>query len=87
MFASDPQSQPQTDEFTSPETDSKSTADDTTVAVSQTNPFMLTSLKEIAALQPVVGFEFEKTGIYKTGGYLHQFQMAVNQLQLPKKFK
>jgi hypothetical protein len=87
MFASDPESQSQTDEFTSPETESKSTVDDTIVAVNQINPFMLTSLKEIVALQPVVGFEFEKTSIYKNAGYLHQFQMAMNQLQLPKKFK
>jgi hypothetical protein len=89
LFASDPQSQAQsqTDEFTSPETNGKSTADDTTVAISQVNPFLLTSLKQIADLQPGSVFEFERNCVYKKTGYLHQFQMAMNQLQSPKKFK
>ncbi|MDN3580041.1 hypothetical protein [Mucilaginibacter flavus] len=86
MFASDSKSQAQTDEFTSPRSDGKST-EDTVVAVTQTSPFILTGLKRAASIELNMGFEFEQNCAVKTYSYLYQFQMAMNHLESPQKFK
>ncbi|WP_184549373.1 hypothetical protein [Mucilaginibacter sp. FT3.2] len=45
MFASEPQSQSQTDEFSAPEPDGNALIDDSIVTTNSTRPFVLTLLK------------------------------------------
>jgi hypothetical protein len=88
MFASDPKSQAQTDEFTSPESDdAKSATDDTVVAVVPSNPLIVTGVKTSLSVDLGTGFQFEQSSAFKTFGYLYHFQTAMNHLASPQKFK
>jgi len=87
VFASDPQVQSQTDEFISPEPGGENQVHDSTMAASQTNPFVLTSVKENAPSYLFYAVNENMPHAYKKYSYLDNFQMAFNQFSLPQKFK
>lgn len=87
VFASDPQVQSQTDEFTSPEPGSENPAHDSTMAANQTGPYVLTSVKESAPSYVYYAVNGNVSHAYKKYSYLSNFQMAFNQFSLPQKFK
>jgi hypothetical protein len=82
VFASDPQVQSQTDEFTSPEPDN-----DSTIATNQSGPLVLTGLKDNTQSYLFYAVADKQKQAYNVYSYLDNFQMAFHQFSLPQKFK
>ncbi|SEO90712.1 hypothetical protein ACFGVS_28110 [Mucilaginibacter sp. AW1-7] len=87
VFASDPQVQSQTDEFTSPEPDDDSPVHDSTIAADQTGLFVLTGLKDNTQSYLFYAVNGKQKQVYKKYSYLDNFQVVFNQFSLPQKFK
>ena len=87
VFASDPQVQSQTDEFTSPEPDNDGTIHDSAIATNQSGPFVLTGLRDNTQSYLFYAVADKQKQAYNVYSYLDNFQMAFNQFSLPQKFK
>jgi hypothetical protein len=87
VFASDPQVQSQTDEFTSPEPDNDSPVHNSTIAANQTASFVLTEAKNNTQSYLFFAVNDKKQPASNVYAYLDNFQMAFHQFSLPQKFK
>ncbi len=87
LFASDKQSQSQTDEFPAADHAFDGQVDDSTVAGNSGSPFVLTALKSNA--HKYLGYGFDKAPYFagKNFLYLSNFQVGINQFASPPKFK
>jgi len=87
MFASDPQSKSQTDEFPSPESNNYESKDDSTFAANQSGSVVLANLKDNTPVYSGLTLHNAGDFVRQKNIYSNNFQIALNYFGTIKKIK